>query len=220
MTGRDPFEGVLVPEIERRMRFLDEWCPPAVFPSKGGVRTPEHTGQPWLRGGTSPSGQIMGSPSEANYYIGAQYVEKEWGQPWRIVWIPPRRGEETYIRPDSLGPHMEGDNPTPGVVFKRWGARIMPVRVNLWCNDYGDLDVLVQWVTTAHWQVSGGGPEAVGIRSVVGGGIVEEVEDGDRGLIYEMTLNFAAPLVSPWYIAKQGRIVITEEMRPPPGRPV
>lgn len=219
MTGAETFEGALVPEIERRMRFLDAWCPPNYFPSEGGVRKPEITGQPWLRGGTSPSGQKMGNPSDANYYIGEQYVDKDWGQPWRIVWIPPRRGEETFVRPDSLGPHMDQDkdNPTPGVVFKRWGARILPVRVNLWCNDYGDLDVLVQWVATAHWQVSGGGPEAVGVRSVVGGGLVEAVEDADRGLIYEMTLNFAVPLVSPWYIAKQGRVIVTQEML---GRPV
>ena len=190
------------------MSFLSEWCPPQRFPANNN-RSETQASPTWRRGGTSPSGESFGGARDADYFIGAQYLDTEYGLPQRIVWVPPRAGEESFVIPDSAGPHLERDNEDPARVFRRWATRVMPVTVDLWCNDFDDLDILLHWLCTAIIASNAGGPEAVGVRTLGSGGLSADTEMDQRGLRYRLRANFVSPISRPYNIQKPFQIVVS-----------
>lgn len=69
-------------------------------------------GEPWRRGGTSPSGANMAGPIEdgavpsagaGNYFIGWPEMKTDVSMPHRAIWTPPGPGEERYTDPQQYG---------------------------------------------------------------------------------------------------------------------
>lgn len=204
--------GHLVPRITAIMEELQLVCPPMYYPADGERQeTPYPDG--WLRGGTSPSGDGHGTvdPGQANWWIGERYAKtKNYGQPQRIVWIPPRRGRERFVKPDHVGrnaevlgsPQIGGGGDPPGFQFRALGTRVCPCEVDLWVNDYDDGDILVHWLVASIVAVNSGAPELVGVDAIVSGGYTGEDEEGVRGLRYVLECNLVFPVVKP--IAQSG----------------
>jgi len=195
--GVDLNRGFLVPRITEIMAKLGELCPPCRFPADADhseeVRHPS-----WIRGGTSPSGADFGDAQsamvDADYFIGAKYTSFDYGAPQRIVWVPPPEGQERFTRPETTGPHVgELSSPEGNLAFRRWASRVVPMLVHIWCNDYDDCDLLISNLSTAIFATNAGGPEVVGIETIVAGGYAEE-QVGQRGIAYVLGCNFVFPI--------------------------
>ena len=188
--------GYLVPRITEVMDWLSSRCPPCRYPADADKQ--EESLPAWVRGGTTPSGADFGDAqaavSEATYFIGRKYIPLEYGAPQRIVWLPPPPGSERFVRSETTGPHLDDVGQGEGALaFRRWRTRVVPMLAHLWCNDYDDCDILVQWLATAIFATNAGGPESVG-EAVTGGGYAEE-EMSQRGVVYHLNCNFVFPVV-------------------------
>jgi hypothetical protein len=191
------------------MDFLGTQYHPQKFDFQGNVRVKSDAADGWIIGGTSPSGEELGPIEGANYFIGAKYKEANFGAPQRIVWVPPRDGGERWVRNDltgsvvsgsqvfSTGNFVEPDSDDTNYVFSRWATRVVPMMAQLWCHDFDDQDVLVQWLSTAIFATAPGAPESVGVPAIISGGQEEDEEMNERGLVYNLRCNFVFPVVRP-----------------------
>lgn len=211
-TG-EGYSALLVPRIEEIMDFMREWCPPLRFPADGGGLA-EEAPDNWVRGGTSPSGRSFGDVDVANYFIGAQYmVVNMGGAPQRIVWVPPAFGAERFARPDSNGWHIGagaaqagGGDIAEDRAFRRLATRIVPVHIDLWADDHGDLDVLINWVYAGVDTTNAGAPAMAGVPPVETGGEVE-AQAGQRGIRYQLLANLVFPVVAPYRVKRRAQHV-------------
>lgn len=202
----DLTRGHVLPAIEAVMAYLDAEHPPQRFP-KDSDRVEVDRSSRWLRGGTSPSGVAFSEPKEASYFVGAKYLASTFGGPQRIVWVPPEPGRESFVEPDSSGWHPDpteeeespafprevGHGKTGSRAFRRVRSRVVPCLVDLWCNDYDDLDILINALVGGIHTWNAGAPELHNLDSVGEGGTVT---DGmvERGLRYQLTATFVFPM--------------------------
>lgn len=69
------------------------------------------------------------------------------------------------------------------------------MELDLWCNDYDDLDVLVFWLCKAMRETTAGSVEAAKDSSLFGGGYANNSdEEGIRGVRYKLNVTFIFPL--------------------------
>lgn len=101
--------GCIVPTVDLIMSALQAMYPRRVFPKDplSGDRV-QAIGDPWRRGGTSPSGASFSGPttgrtSTGNYFIGAAESKNDVGESQKIVWTPPTFGQEQFGAPQSVG---------------------------------------------------------------------------------------------------------------------
>lgn len=190
--------GFIVCAVEGVMDVLREYLPARRFPHvsdrERGVEC-----VPWVRGGTFPDGRTQGPTqnqpaqlSQANYFIGKKYLDAAGNAPWRLVWVLPERGQEQFVPPDSIADRI--DSVEQGVTFRRIASRVVPMIVEIWGSDYPDTEVLLHWVTSAVYAARVNA--LVGEPWVTGGGWVEP-EKGERGVRYELGVQFAFPVVAP-----------------------
>lgn len=96
------WRGHLVPRIEAVMAILGRSSPPQVYPADGD-RAEAEAPQGWVRGGTEVDGTAAGDVSVANWFVGERYLAASYGQPQRIVWVPPQRGRERFLYAPTAG---------------------------------------------------------------------------------------------------------------------
>lgn len=155
----------------------------------------------------------MGGVDSSNWFIGKSYTGAGIGGIQKLVWVPPEPGQEKFVEADSAGWHKERDaigedeSYLLDRAFRRIGTRISPFMVELRCNDYTDADLLLHWLVSSVKLVNAGALEHVHEAPVVSGGYVA-VDAGQRGVLYQLNVQFAFPVVAPNMDLRLARSVI------------
>lgn len=162
----------------------------------------------WKRGGTTAGGADAneGTWGDANYFVGAKYLDLKIGSPQRIVWVPPDEGGESIGPPDMAGGIIDVATDPLDITreigirhFRRLATRLVPWSVDMWCHDYDDALELSNWLMAAIHIVAAGNTELAGVRQYGPGGWVRD-EHGQRGVRYRLTVTMAMPVVAPYYL--------------------
>lgn len=181
--------GYTLPMVELVMDVLAKLTPALRFPADKG-RAEECV--PWVRGGTQASGATAGGAG-GNWFFGAKYVNtNQGGAPQRLVWIPPEPGEESFTAPDSTGFRTSG---TTHLADRRLATRVVPMTVDIWGQDYGDTELLANYVAAAIYSVTSG-QLVTDAGILVSGGFSPEVP-ADRGVHYVLVAQFGFPVTLP-----------------------
>lgn len=219
--------GTIIPSVKLIMDALQIVYPRRIFPDVGGRREATLDPAGWTPGGTSPAGESLGGPG-GSYYIGQLSEERMEGAPHRIVWEPPRPGQERFLPPQRLGPQIsQAPLGTPQLTTRPdlptdWGrgasrapyghyaahqlaTREIPMQVYCWGNDYPDTEELVHWLASTVHVVLGGtqGPGGAGLVTL--GGWYDRM--ANRGIVYQLTVNLYAPVFAPPFSEAQFKAV-------------
>lgn len=234
----DSTRGHLKPRIVEVMAYMNAVCPAYIYPADSGrAETLAPNNGAWFLGGTSPSGDDDGDVTQANWWIGERYVDGAFnGAPQRMVWIPPRDGEERFAEADSVGHHKvgdaagqtfgAGDDRLPAsMAYRKVMSRVVPVKVDIWGNDFDDTDLMVHWLASCIFATNAGAPEKLREKTISSGGYVT-LEKGQRGVRYRLSATFVFPIIAPFVQGAAGSadafkaLVISTNVRPVPSAEV
>lgn len=210
--------GTILVGIQATMEALQQLYPRRIFPTNPVLdqsRLPEVDPLGWRRGGTSPAGASLGGTPGGSYFVGSA---EKWlldAAPQRIVWEPPQVGEELLMPLSMVGPYKDPRvqqlpnlltplNPATPEHFRymgamaaaQWALRIIPMRVHLWASDFDDCDELVHWFAAAVQTSFNGNINGMDVFTPGG---YRDIDKDTRGIHYECTVRFAAPLHYPYF---------------------